>query len=59
MTQDSSNDTVIERVFCAPRDLVWQAWTDSAHVAKWWGLGGLKTLSTNSTCAWAAPGATS
>jgi uncharacterized protein YndB with AHSA1/START domain len=35
MTQDSSNDTVIERVFCAPRDLVWQAWTDSAHVAKW------------------------
>lgn len=27
---------VIERVFEAPRDLVWQAWTDSAQFVRWW-----------------------
>lgn len=43
MMQDSSNGIVIERVFDAPRDLVWQAWTDPAHAAKWWGPGSLKT----------------
>ena len=25
------------RVFDAPRDLVWKAWTDPNHVAQWWG----------------------
>lgn len=29
----------IERVFDAPRDLVWQAFTDPALVAQWWGRG--------------------
>jgi len=28
---------VIERVFDAPRNLVWQAWTDPEMVKKWWG----------------------
>ena len=26
-----------ERVFDAPRALVWKVWTDPEHVAKWWG----------------------
>ena len=25
------------RVFDAPRDLVWEAWTDPKHIAQWWG----------------------
>ena len=28
---------VIERVFDAPRELVWKAWTDPEHVMRWWG----------------------
>jgi uncharacterized protein YndB with AHSA1/START domain len=28
---------VLTRVFDAPRDLVWKAWTDSKHLAQWWG----------------------
>jgi uncharacterized protein YndB with AHSA1/START domain len=28
---------VIEREFDAPRELVWQVWTDPDEVAKWWG----------------------
>lgn len=27
----------IKRVFDAPRELVWKAWTDPAMVKKWWG----------------------
>ena len=27
----------IERVFDAPRELVWQAWTDPAQMARWYG----------------------
>ena len=30
-------EIVISRVFNAPRDLVWNAWTDPAHIASWWG----------------------
>ena len=30
----------IERVLDAPRDLVWQAWTDPAHLAQWWAPSG-------------------
>ncbi len=25
------------RIFDAPRELVWQAWTDPEHLARWWG----------------------
>jgi uncharacterized protein YndB with AHSA1/START domain len=28
------------RVFDAPRDLVWKAWTDPAQLAQWWGADG-------------------
>jgi uncharacterized protein YndB with AHSA1/START domain len=32
--------TIIERVFDAPRDLVFDVWTDPKHVAQWWGPNG-------------------
>lgn len=28
---------VMTRTFAAPRALVWKAWTDPKHIAKWWG----------------------
>lgn len=30
-------DFVISRVFDAPRELVWKAWTDPKLMAQWWG----------------------
>ena len=43
MTEEDSADIVIERVFDAPRELVWKAWTDPEHVARWWGPHGMTT----------------
>ena len=50
MTTSSSTDTgttgreiVISRLFNAPRELVWKAWTDPEHVVKWWGPRGFTT----------------
>lgn len=37
---------VITRVLDAPRELVWQAWTDPAMVVQWWGPKGF----TNPVC---------
>jgi uncharacterized protein YndB with AHSA1/START domain len=31
------NKLVIERIFNAPKEMVWQAWTDPALVKQWWG----------------------
>lgn len=31
------------RVFDAPRELVWEVWTDPDHIAKWWGPNGFTT----------------
>jgi uncharacterized protein YndB with AHSA1/START domain len=31
-----STDLVLERVLDAPRELVWEAWTDPEHVKRWW-----------------------
>lgn len=31
---------VVERVFQAPRELVWDAWTNPEHVSRWWGASG-------------------
>ncbi len=31
------------RVLNAPRDLVWEAWTDPNQVVKWWGPNGFTT----------------
>ncbi len=35
--QLEEREIVITRVFEAPRELVFQAWTDPRHVAQWWG----------------------
>jgi uncharacterized protein YndB with AHSA1/START domain len=40
MTKNTSNEAermVITRVFDAPRELVWKAWTDPKYVMQWWG----------------------
>lgn len=33
----AERDLVITRIFNAPRELVWKAWTDPEHMKKWWG----------------------
>lgn len=33
----SDREIVITRVLNAPRELVWQAWTDPDHIAQWFG----------------------
>src|SRR5580692_63489 len=44
---------VITREFDAPRELVFQTWTDPKHLAQWWGPRGF----TNPVCEWdARPG---
>lgn len=42
----SDRELVFTRVFDAPRDLVWKAWTDAEHVAQWWGPTGF-TITTH------------
>jgi len=40
MTKNTVNETermTITRVFDAPRELVWKAWTDPKYVMQWWG----------------------
>jgi len=40
MTNNTANETermVITRIFDAPRELVWKAWTDPRYVMQWWG----------------------
>jgi uncharacterized protein YndB with AHSA1/START domain len=36
-TESKSKDFVISRVFDAPRDLVWQCFTDPERMKEWWG----------------------
>jgi uncharacterized protein YndB with AHSA1/START domain len=38
-------ELVISRVFDAPRELVWQAWTDPRHILGWWGPAGFGSQS--------------
>ncbi len=46
-TMESSEwDLVMTRVFDAPRELVFKAWTETQHVAQWWGPKGF----TNPVC---------
>jgi uncharacterized protein YndB with AHSA1/START domain len=33
----AKREVVITRIFDAPRDLVFKAWTDPKHMARWWG----------------------
>jgi len=44
--QSSEWDLVMTRVFDAPRELVFKAWTETRHVAQWWGPKGF----TNPVC---------
>jgi uncharacterized protein YndB with AHSA1/START domain len=40
MTKNTVNEVermVVTRVFDAPRELVWKAWTDPKYVMQWWG----------------------
>lgn len=32
----------LERTFNAPIDLVWKAWTETSHIANWWGPKGME-----------------
>jgi len=36
-TADAREDFVITRIFDAPRQRVWDAWTQAEHLAQWWG----------------------
>lgn len=36
----SDREIVLTRVFDAPRDLVWRAWTEPERFARWWGPAG-------------------
>jgi uncharacterized protein YndB with AHSA1/START domain len=44
--ESSEWDLVMTRVFDAPRELVFKAWTDTRHMALWWGPNGF----TNPVC---------
>ncbi len=33
----NTRDLVVTRVFAAPLDLVWKAWTEPEYVMRWWG----------------------
>jgi uncharacterized protein YndB with AHSA1/START domain len=37
MTEAGAREVTITRVFDAPRELVWKAWTEPAHFAQWFG----------------------
>src|ERR1041384_3531490 len=39
-SETADREIAITRVFNAPRNLVWTAWTDPKHVALWWGPNG-------------------
>jgi uncharacterized protein YndB with AHSA1/START domain len=45
-TKLTDRTVVITRVFDAPRELVFKAWTDPVHLARWWGPKGF----TNPIC---------
>ncbi len=40
---ERDRELVFTRVFDAPRELVFEAWTDPRHVAQWWGPKGFTT----------------
>jgi uncharacterized protein YndB with AHSA1/START domain len=39
----ADREIVISRVFDAPRELVWEAWTNPQHIVQWWGPIGFTT----------------
>ena len=42
-TSTADREIVITRTFDAPRELVWEAWTNPKHVVNWWGPNGFST----------------
>jgi uncharacterized protein YndB with AHSA1/START domain len=43
MTENTVNEIermVVTRIFDAPRELVWKAWTEPKYVMQWWGPNG-------------------
>jgi uncharacterized protein YndB with AHSA1/START domain len=45
MTESAQRELTITRVFDAPRSLVFKAWTQPAHLMRWWGPHGFTVLS--------------
>ena len=42
-TEHAVERMVVTRVFDAPRELVWKAWTDPKYVMQWWGPKGFSS----------------
>ena len=42
-TMKNKNEITVSRIFDAPREKLWKAWTDPEEVKKWWGPKGLTT----------------
>jgi uncharacterized protein YndB with AHSA1/START domain len=40
---EGSREIVTTRLFDAPRELVFEAWTDPQHIGQWWGPNGFTT----------------
>jgi uncharacterized protein YndB with AHSA1/START domain len=43
VSDTAAREIVVEREFDAPRDLVWEAWTDPKQIDRWWGPHGFTT----------------
>jgi uncharacterized protein YndB with AHSA1/START domain len=43
MTDSNKHELTLTRIFDAPRELLWKAWTDESMLAKWWGPKGFTT----------------
>lgn len=43
MSKSGNRTLTIKKTFKAPINLVWEAWTNPEHIAKWWGPKGMKT----------------
>jgi uncharacterized protein YndB with AHSA1/START domain len=42
VANNSAGEFVIARVFDAPRELVWKAWTEAERLGQWWGPKGFE-----------------
>lgn len=47
MDRPSDREVRFTRLLDAPRELVWQAWTDPARIQAWWGPSGFRTTTTS------------
>lgn len=50
VTESQKSELTLKRVFNAPRELVWNAWTQPELIAEWWGPEGLHTPLESITC---------